>query len=277
MSSIENEKTYCFCLHVWHLDDICNDFEWFIISTLSQGLVHNYYHDEVKYVIKFRLSALKLEQEIAFIKAMGSLSVNIVDRIYDRQNSLIEFTISHLRVIKSSELTFIEKLQIFSQIRQVILDLYKCQIIYENIKLSNILLNRIKLKLCDFETSTWISKIMISKTYSFQWCSIYRLSNDDRNSLIDNEDFYANEIIVWELFVEEVSFEDIDSNDEEMNLEKQIGFELHVDVERIEIDEARLYMTKCLYIFNCFDQWIFIREWLNAKYSEVNTLTMRYS
>src|SRR5438045_2328722 len=120
MSFVEAEEARYPCLYIWRLGDIRNDFERPAISTSSQGLIHNYCRDGVKYVIKLRPSALKLEREIAFMEAAGNLSVSVVGRIYDRQNSLVGFAMPRLRVIKSAELSFTEKLQIFSQIRQAI-------------------------------------------------------------------------------------------------------------------------------------------------------------
>ena len=56
----------------------------------------------------------------------------------------------------------------------------------------------------------------------FRWCIPYRLDRITRRPLIANEDIYAAGLAVWELFVEEIPFADIDSDDDEADLEGKI-------------------------------------------------------
>jgi serine/threonine protein kinase len=211
----------------------------------SQG-VHNYSRDGVKFVVKLHPNDVKLEREIGFMEAAGNLSVSVVGHIYDPQNVLVGFVMPLLRVIEPAELTSDEKVNIFSQIRQTIPELHNRQIIHGDVKLSNMLLDETKLKLCDFGTSAWTTKLMYPEALSLQWCSPYRLNVASRQPLIAHEDIYAGGIAVWELFVGETPFEDIDPDDEEADLEGQIRPGLRVDIERIEVEEARQYAAECL-------------------------------
>lgn len=254
MSSIEAERARFPDRHIWCLADIRNNLERPAISTSSQGLVHNYFRGGVHYVIKLRPNALKLQREIEFMDAAGDLSVSVVGRIYDPQIRLVGFAMPYLQAIQSAELTSAEKLNIFSQIRQAIPDLHKRHIIHGDIKLSNMLLDGVKLKLCDFGISAWMWERMIPGSFSLQWCSAYRLNNGGRNPLVGNEDIYASGIAVWELFVGEAPFEDIDPDDEEVDLEGRIRSGLCVDAERIQVEEARLYVAECLEIFERSNQ-----------------------
>ena len=146
-------------------------------------------------------------------------------------------------------LTLVEKTDIFRQIRQIIPRLHERQIIHGDIKLSNMLLDGAKLKLCDFGTSAWIWETKYPAAISVRWCSPYRLDVNTRRPLIANEDIYASGLAVWELFVGEVPFADIDSDDEEVDLEGKIRSGLTVDVRRIKVEEARLFVEECLKVF----------------------------
>src|SRR5438046_2109296 len=68
MFSIEDEKARFPHLDIWRLADIGNDLQEPAISTSSQGVVHNYCRDGVKYVIKLRPSAVKLERKISLME-----------------------------------------------------------------------------------------------------------------------------------------------------------------------------------------------------------------
>lgn len=229
--------------------DILDGLEEPATSMSSQGVVHNYSRDGVKFVVKLRPNDIKLEREIGFMEAAGNLSVSVVGRIYDPQNCLVGFAMPRLRVIEPVKMTSNEKMDIFNQIRRTIPELHKRQIIHGDIKLSNMLLDETKLKLCDFGTSAWTTEVMYPEAFSLQWCSPYRLNITGKQPLIANEDIYASGIAIWELFVGETPFEDIDPDDEEADLEGQIRSGLSVDVGRIEVEEARLYVAKCLRIF----------------------------
>ena len=188
------------------------------------------------------------------MEASGNLGVSVVGRIYDPLNRLVGFAMPRLQAINPTELTLAEKMEIFSQIRQAIPNLHARQIIHGDIKLSNMLLDGMNLKLCDFGTSAWMSEIMIPEAYSLQWCSAYRLKNAGRNPLIVEEDIYASGISVWELFVGEAPFEGIDPDDEEVDLEGHIRSGLQIDVGRIEVEEARSYVSECLHVFGGSDR-----------------------
>jgi hypothetical protein len=69
--------------------------------------------------------------------------------------------------------------------------------------------------------------------------------------LIPEEDVYASGITVWELFVGEDPFGPYVSQDEEFDLWDKIVDGLTVDIDRIQFEEARLYVDKCLSIKAC--------------------------
>ena len=68
------------------------------------------------------------------MEAAGNLSVSVVGRIYDRQNSLVGFAMPRLRAIEPAKLTSTEKMKIFTQIRRTIPELHNRQIIHGDIK-----------------------------------------------------------------------------------------------------------------------------------------------
>ena len=120
--------------------------------------------------------------------AAGDLGVSVVGRIYDPQIRLVGFAMPRLQTIRPAELTSADKLKVFRQIRQAIPDLHKRHIIHGDIKLSNMLLDGMKLKLCDFGILAWMWERMIPDSFSLQWCSAYRLNNGGRDPLIGNKD-----------------------------------------------------------------------------------------
>ena len=154
-----------------------------------------------------------------------------------------------LRVIEPATMTHIDKMDIFHQIRQIIPQLHKRQIVHGDIKLSNMLLDGRTLKLCHLGTSAWMEETKFPAAISVRWCSPYRLDHITRRPLIANEDIYASGLAVWELFIGEIPFADIDSDDDEADLEGKIRSGLIVDVSRIKVKEVELYVEECLKVF----------------------------
>jgi hypothetical protein len=81
---------------------------------------------------------------------------------------------------------------------------------------------------------------------SVRWCCPARLDFLNRRPLAASEDIYASGLAVWELFVGKISFANIDSDEEMEDLEGQIRDGLTIDVQRIDVLEARIYVEDCL-------------------------------
>jgi len=254
MSATEDETTLPPATFTWSLHDILDGLQNPAISQSTQGLVHKYVHEAAEYVVKIRGQVPKSElvREIRFTQIAGELGVGVVGYIYGRDADLIGFAMPCLRVIDPTTMTHVEKMNIFHQIRQIIPRLHhECQIVHGDIKLSNMLLDSGNtLKLCDFGTSAWMHETKYPTAISVRWCSPYRLDSlAPRRALIANEDIYASGLAVWELFVGEIPFADIDSDDDEADLEGQIRSGLRVDVGRINDQEVELYVKECLNVF----------------------------
>lgn len=166
-------------------------------------------------------------------------------------NDIIGFVMPMLQVIEPASLTVREKVDIFRQIRNVVPLLHdQFKIIHGDIKLSNLLLDGTVVKLCDFGTSAWVSEVVYPTTILIRWSSPYRLKSTDEapRKLVPEEDFYSSGIAVWELFVGEPPFGPYISDDNEFELWDKIVDGLKVDVERIDLEEPRLYVKECLSI-----------------------------
>jgi hypothetical protein len=252
MSATEDEKTLPPATFTWCLADILSGLQQPAISQSTQGLVHKYVHEAEEYVVKIRGQVPKSEliREIRFTQRAGDLGVGVVGYIYGRYAGIIGFTMPCLRVIEPATMTHVDKMDIFHQIRQIIPQLHKRQIVHGDIKLSNMLLDGRTLKLCDFGTSAWMEETKFPAAISVRWCSPYRLDRITRRPLIANEDIYASGLAVWELFVGEIPFADIDSDDEEADLEGKIRSGLIVNVSRINVEEVELYVEECLKVFS---------------------------
>lgn len=256
MSATEDETTLPPATFTWSLLDILDGLQDPAISQSTQGLVHKYVHEAAEYVVKIRGHVPKSElvREIRFTQVAGELGVgvHVVGYIYGRDVAdMIGFAMPCLRVIEPATMTRIDKLDIFHQIRQIIPRLHQRQIVHGDIKLSNMLLDSGNtLKLCDFGTSACMQETKYPTAISVRWCSPYRLDPfAPRRPLIANEDIYASGLTVWELFVGEIPFADIDSDDDEADLEGQIRSGLVVDVSRINDQEVELYVKECLNVF----------------------------
>lgn len=155
-----------------------------------------------------------------------------------------------LKAIEPIQMTFDEKVNTFHQICHIIPQLHTRNIIHGDIKLANMVLDGSTLKLIDFGTSAWMSEIFYPDAISIRSSSPYRLNSTSGppRRLILEEDIYASGMAVWELFVGETPFGPYISDDEDFELWDRIADGLKVDVSRIEHDEARLYVKKCLSI-----------------------------
>jgi hypothetical protein len=71
--------------------------------------------------------------------------------------------------------------------------------------------------------------------------------------LIEEEDFHASKIAVWELFEGATPFGLYVSVGEDFDLWDRIVGGSTVDVGRIEFDEARIYVKECLSTEACFN------------------------
>jgi serine/threonine protein kinase len=237
----------------WRLVDILSDLQQPAISRSSQGLVFHCQRGDVNYVVKLRDTAEQTQREIDFLERAGELSVEVAGYIRRGNHELIGFVMPCLRVIKPLTMTVKEKTDVFHQIQEIIPKLHERGIIHGDIKLSNMLLHGHKLKLCDFGTSALMSEDTYPTAISIRWCSPYRLQVNSDNRvplLIPEEDVYAAGIAVWELFTGQVPFADIDSDDDEADLEGRIRSGLVVDSAQIPVEDARLYLVECLNVFS---------------------------
>ena len=246
-------------LFQWRLDKLLPDFQEPPFSMSSQGNLRRYRYNGVDYVIETRPDASQLERELRYLEAAKDLSVQV--KGYIRRNrtndDLVGFVMPFLKVIDPAMMDTAEKINVFRQIRDLIPQLHaQHTIIHGDISLSNLLLDGKTVKLCDFGTSAWMSEVVYPTAISIRYSPPYRLgSNPDVNPrpLIKEEDFYASAIAVWELFVGETPFGPYVSDDEDFELWDRIVGGLTVDVERIEFDEARIYVKECLSIEACLN------------------------
>jgi len=220
-----------------------------------QATLSKYHFNGELYVIKFYDSEPPTQREIRFLEAAANISVEVKGYVRNQKRAVIGFAMPFLDKIEPSRLTLDEKVGIFRQIRELIPRLHdRHKIIHGDITLSNMLLDRGVVKLCDYGCAAWMSETKYPTAFSMRWCSPYRLgSNPDINPrrLIPEEDIYASAITVWELFVAENPYGPYVSQDDEFQLWDKIVEGLTVDVDRIEQEDARRYVEECLRIKEC--------------------------
>jgi serine/threonine protein kinase len=239
----------------WCLTDILEKLEH--LNVPSQATLSKYDYNGEVYMIKTQPDPLPVRRECEFLTAAFDISVEIKGHIRRNKtdDNIIGFVMPCLCAIEPSKLPLTEKIRVFQQICKLIPQLHEHhKIIHGDIKLANMLLDGSVIKLCDFGNSAWISEVIYPKAISIRWSSPYRLGSDpdmDRRPLIPEEDVYASGITVWELFVGEDPFGPYVSQDEEFDLWDKIVDGLTVDIDRIQFEEARLYVDKCLSIKAC--------------------------
>jgi serine/threonine protein kinase len=238
-------------LFQWRLSDLVPGLKNFSIS--SQGNLSTYQHNGQEYVIKVRPNLSAVQREIEFLQAAADISVEV--KGYIRRNKtnddLLGFVMPRLKVIEAAGMTMDEKVILFRQIRDLVTSLHdRHHIIHGDIKLSNMLLDGDDAKLCDSGCAAWMTETVYPTELSIRYASPYRLSSNDNNPrpLIPEEDLYASGVAVWELFVGETPLAPYVSDDEEFELWDKIVDGLKVDVDRIEFEEARVYVKECLSI-----------------------------
>ena len=239
----------------WCLTDILEKLE--PLNIPSQATLSKYNYNAEVYVIKTQPHPLPVRREREFLTAAFDMSVEIKGHIRRNKtdDNIIGFVMPFLCAIEPSKLTLSEKINVFQQIRKLIPQLHeRHKIIHGDIKLANMLLDGRVVKLCDFGNSAWMSEVIYPRAISIRWSSPYRLGSDpdvNPRPLIPEEDVYASGITVWELFVGEDPFGPYVSQDEEFELWDRIVGGLTVDVDRIQFEEARLYVEKCLSVKEC--------------------------
>lgn len=237
----------------WRLSDLLPDLKDLSSTTSGQGNLSEYHHNDRDYVIKLRPDASLVERELDFLREAADISVEVKGYVRRSQpdNKIIGFIMPRLKTVESARMTLDEKVRLFRQIRDLITHLHeRHHIIHGDIKLSNILLDGFVARLCDFGTSAWMTETVFPTEFSIRYASPYRLGSDEANPrpLIPEEDVYASGVAVWELFVGETPLAPYVSDDEEFELWDRIVDGLKVDVDRIEFEEARLYVKECLNI-----------------------------
>ena len=255
LPTMQNADT---ALFQWRLDDLLPDLKEPPFS-VSQGNLRKYHHKGHDYVIKIRPDPLQLARELKFLQAAADMSVEVRGYIRRSRTSddIVGFVMPCLKVIDPARMTVDEKIMVFRQIRDLIPQLHdRHKIIHGDIKLSNFLLDGAVVKFCDFGNSAWMSEVVYPTALSIRYSSPYRLgSNPNVNPrrLIAEEDIYASGIAVWELFVGEIPFGPYVSDDEDFELWDRIVDGFTVDVEKIEFEEARVYVKECLSIKKCLN------------------------
>jgi serine/threonine protein kinase len=218
------------------------------LSVSSQGLVRRY---REKYVVKTRDTAEQVRRELRFLETAGECAVDVIGIITrDSTHALIGFIMPLELVINPSALDEREKFSIFKQMKRIVPELHEKGIIHGDIKLSNMLVTaQHRLILCDFGTAAFVDEMYYPRAISVRWSSPYRLRSPNAR-LISKEDIYGLGIAVWELFTGRIPFGEIDSDDEEVDLEEVIRSGETVDVVSVENCEAQNFIKQCLAIFD---------------------------
>jgi serine/threonine protein kinase len=247
---------------VWSLTDLLPHLQKPAISISTQGNLHGYSHDGQDYVIKTLTTSLKAKRELSLLQATADISVAVAAQVSVISGEIIGFAMPRLNTIKPLEMTLNQKIDLFHQIRDLVTNLHeKHHIIHGDINLSNILLDGTIAKLSDFGSSAWMSEIVYPTEFSVRYASPYRLGDDSAHPrrLLPEEDIYALGVAIWELFVGETPLAPYISDDEEFELCDRIVEGLKVDVDRVEFEEARLYVKECLSI-ECLNNAAFAED-----------------
>lgn len=234
---------------VWSLRDLLPHLKEPPLS-ISQGILSEYSRDGRDYVIK-TLDPSRAKRELSFLQAAADISVDVTAHITRMDGEVVGFAMPKLNTIKPREMTLDQKVDLFHQIQNLVTHLHeKHHIIHGDINLSNILLDGTIAKLSDFGSAAWTTETFYSMEFSIRFASPYRLADDNipPHRLLPEEDIYASGVAIWELFVGETPLAPYVSDDEEFELWDRIVGGLKVDVDRIEFEEARLYVQECLNI-----------------------------
>jgi serine/threonine protein kinase len=236
---------------VWSLTDVIPHLKRTPLSISSRGNLHEYSRDGKDYVIKTLSNPTQAKRELSLLQAAADISVDVTAHITRMDGEIIGFAMPRLDTIKPQEVTLEQKVDLFYQIQNLVTHLHgKHHIIHGDINLSNILLEGTIGKLSDFGSSAWMTETVYPTEFSIRYSSPYRLGENDAHPrrLLPEEDFYASGVVIWELFVGETPLAPYISDDEEFELWDRIAAGLKVDVDRIEFEEARLYVKECLSI-----------------------------